>query len=104
MPRLIGPGFLTVLAVATLLASGGQALASHVQCGDVITQDTTLDSDLIDCPGDGLVIGADDVTLDLNGHTVDGDGDPRPRLGRDTGIVNGRFDNYSGQEAGHMTG
>ena len=101
MPRLIGPGFLTVLTVAALLVSGSQALASHVDCGDVITQDTTLDSDLIDCPGDGLVIGADGVTLDLNGHTVDGDGDPRPRRGRDTGIVNGRFDNYSGQEAGH---
>src|SRR5688572_15838454 len=72
MPRLIGPGLLTVLAGVTLLASGGQALASHVQCGDVITQDTTLDSDLIDCPGDGIVIGASDITLDLGGHTVQG--------------------------------
>jgi parallel beta-helix repeat protein len=79
-----------------------EALANHVQCGDVITQDTTLDADLVDCPGDGLVIGADDVTLDLNGHTVDGDDDPRPPgLGCDTGIVNGRFDNCSGQQAGH---
>jgi hypothetical protein len=50
-----------------------QARADHVSCGDVITEDTTLDSDL-DC-GDlsgafGLTIGADGVTLDLNGHTV----------------------------------
>ncbi len=30
------------------------ALANHVQCGDVITQDTRLDSDLVDCPGDGI--------------------------------------------------
>ena len=78
MPRLVCAGFLTALALALLLALGGsQALANHVQCGDVITQGTTLDSDLIDCPGDGLVIGADNITLDLNGHTVDGDGDPR---------------------------
>jgi parallel beta-helix repeat protein len=60
------------LAVATVFALGaGQALASHVSCGDVITHDTTLDSDLIDCPGDGIVIGADNITLDLDGHTVD---------------------------------
>lgn len=74
MPRLIGPAFLTALALASLLAlGGGQALANHVQCGDVITQDTKLDSDLIDCPAHGIVVGADDITLDLNGHTIDGD-------------------------------
>jgi len=33
-----------------------------------------LEADLINCPGDGLAIGADDVTLDLNGHLIDGDG------------------------------
>ena len=100
MPRFLG---LVVGALAAMLVAlpGGQAFAAHVACGDVITQDTTLDSDLIDCPGDGLVIGAEGVTLDLNGHTIDGDGDPRPRLGCDTGIVNGRFDNCSGQQAGH---
>jgi hypothetical protein len=47
-----------------------QALGNHVGCGDVITQDTTLDSDLSACPGDGIVIGASDITLDLGGHTV----------------------------------
>jgi parallel beta-helix repeat protein len=51
--------------------SGNQALAATVHCGDTITQDTTLDSDL-NCTGDGLIIGADDVTLDLNGHTIHG--------------------------------
>ena len=39
-----------------------------------ITADTTLDSDLVNCPTTGIVIGADNVTLDLNGHTIDGDG------------------------------
>jgi hypothetical protein len=73
MPRFVGPGFLMPLAVAALLSmTTGQALANHVQCGDPIYQDTTLDSDLIDCPLTGIVIGADDVTLDLNGHTIDG--------------------------------
>ena len=69
-----------VVAGFTVLG-GGQALASHVGCGDTITTDTTLDSDLVNCPNNGIVIGADDITLDLNGHTIDGDGalvDPCP--------------------------
>src|SRR5829696_9600328 len=59
-----------------MVVGGGKALASHVSCGDTITADTTLDSDLVNCPNHGIVIGADDVTLDLNGHLVDGDGTP----------------------------
>jgi hypothetical protein len=66
---LAGAGLLT-------LGRGSQALASHVGCGDTITTDTTLDSDLVDCPNNGIVIGADGVTLDLNGHLIDGDGTP----------------------------
>jgi parallel beta-helix repeat protein len=38
--------------------------------------DTTLDSDLVNCPNNGIVIGADGIALDLNGYTVDGDGEP----------------------------
>ena len=67
------------LAVVGLMAFGdSQASASHVSCGDTITADTTLDSDLVDCPNNGIVIGADDVTLDLNGHLIDGDGTEAP--------------------------
>ena len=69
-----------VVAGFTVLG-GGQALASHVSCGDTITTDTTLDSDLVNCPNNGIVIGASNITLDLNGHTIDGDGtlvDPCP--------------------------
>jgi hypothetical protein len=47
-------------------------VAGPVSCGDTITADTTLDTDLVDCPNNGIVIGADDITLDLNGHTIDG--------------------------------
>jgi parallel beta-helix repeat protein len=64
------------LIVAGFLALGaGQAHASQVSCGDTITSDTKLKRDLTNCPGNGIVIGADDVTLDLNGHTIDGDGE-----------------------------
>jgi parallel beta-helix repeat protein len=63
------------LLVAGFLAFGaGQAHASHVSCGDTITSDTKLDRNLTNCPGNGIVIGADDIELDLNGHTIDGDG------------------------------
>jgi len=65
------------LVVAGFTALGsGQALASHLRCGDTITTDTTLDSDLVNCPNNGIVIGASNITLDLNGHTIDGDGTP----------------------------
>jgi len=64
-----------VLAVAGLMVlSAGEALANHVSCGDTITADTTLDSDLVNCPNNGVVIGADGITLDLNGRLIDGDG------------------------------
>ncbi len=68
-------GVILALAVAGAMG-GGRALASHIGCGAVVTTDTTLDSDLIDCPNHGIVIGADDITLDLNGHRIDGDGTP----------------------------
>jgi large repetitive protein len=29
-------------------------------------------NDLVDCPGDGLVIGADHITIDLGGHSISG--------------------------------
>jgi parallel beta-helix repeat protein len=57
----------------TLAAGADAAQPVTVHCGQVITEDTKLANDLIDCPEHGLVIGADDVSLDLNGHTIDGD-------------------------------
>jgi parallel beta-helix repeat protein len=76
-----------LLAVAVVAVLGAdQALASHVRCGDAITQDTKLDSDLVNCAGDGIVIGASDITLDLGGHTIDGTG-----RGRYSGVRNGVY-------------
>lgn len=50
----------------------GQAFATAVVCGQVITQSTHVSNDLTNCPGDGLVIGASNIKLDLGGHTIDG--------------------------------
>jgi len=66
-----------MLALACSVAFGaGQASATHVRCGDTITADATLDADLLECPNNGIVIGADDIAIDLNGHTIAGDGEP----------------------------
>jgi parallel beta-helix repeat protein len=60
-------------AIWILAPAGGHAGPTvPVSCGDVITKDTQIANDLEGCPGDGLVIGADNITLDLNGHTIDG--------------------------------
>ena len=67
---------LALVVAGFTVVGGGQALASDVGCGDTITTDTTLDSDLVNCPNNGIIIGADNITLDLNGHTIDGDGAP----------------------------
>src|SRR3954447_15311436 len=61
--------------IAAVLCQAGVADARQpgaVRCGQVITRDTTLRHDLSNCRGDGLKIGADGVTLDLGGHTIDG--------------------------------
>jgi hypothetical protein len=64
---------LGALALASCFVPATSALAAApAACGDVITSDQTLVNDLINCPGDGLVVAASGVTIDLNGHTVSG--------------------------------
>jgi parallel beta-helix repeat protein len=91
---------LTVLIAAVVGAFAltvGPASANHVSCGDTIVADTTLDSDLVKCPNNGIVIGADGITIDLNGHLVDGDGTPAADCDPqsavcDSGVVNDGHD------------
>ena len=45
-----------------------------VRCGQVLTSSVQVANDLTDCPNDGLVAGADDITIDLGGRTLDGVG------------------------------
>jgi parallel beta-helix repeat protein len=39
-------------------------------CGSVVTEDVTLQSDL-KCDKNGLTVGADGITINLNGHTIE---------------------------------
>jgi parallel beta-helix repeat protein len=97
-----------VASIAALAMLAPAAKASHVSCGDVLTADTTLDSDLT-CTGNGLVIGASGIHVDLGGHTITGDGgDTGVRsMGRsDLEISNGSIDHFNdgvflGQAWGH---
>ncbi len=68
--RAVGMSILALVWSLTSLADPAQA--GIVRCGEVITQDTTLDSDVGPCPGLGIIIGASNVVLDLNGHTLIG--------------------------------
>jgi hypothetical protein len=74
MGRIRSTAFVaTALAAALGLASPEPAKASGaVKCGDTLTLSVKLTRDLTNCPGNGLVIGAAGITVDLDGHTIDG--------------------------------
>lgn len=75
-------------SAAALVLVGGfgvpPAAAAHVACGAVITTDTVLDGDIGPCKKGGLIIAADNITLDLNGNTVFGG---RRKMGDGVGIL-----------------
>ena len=70
---------LTIFAVMALVAAfmargGGVAQATHLSCGDTLTASVSLDADLGPCASKGFDIGANGVTVDLNGFTLTGTG------------------------------
>ena len=101
-------GIVAVLALAGLALAGcalsgrtaagavNQALADTragiVTCGSTITKNTTLNHDLVNCRNSGIIIGADHLTLNLNGHSIGGDGAPvstcPPKHACDIGVDN----------------
>jgi parallel beta-helix repeat protein len=80
------------LLVAAAFAVASPADASQLHCGSTITKSTTLTKDIVDCPGVGLRIGADDVTLDLDGHTVAAADKRNPKA---HGILNEGYDHVT---------
>lgn len=66
-------GAVVVAAGLTVGGAGTAVAVPNIHCGDTIVADLVANTDLT-CPGDGLVVGADDVTLDLGGHTIAGAG------------------------------
>src|SRR5829696_776625 len=92
---LVSLAVILALAVAGVMAlSGAEAANTQPKCGDHITADTTLHHDLVNCPNNGIIIGADDVTLDLNYHTIDGDGTPATGCDPDTELCDQGVDSF----------
>ena len=51
---------------------GLQPNSGIASCGQVVTQDVTLTSDLNCDNGDGLIVGASGITINLNGYSITG--------------------------------
>ncbi|MFB9237335.1 right-handed parallel beta-helix repeat-containing protein [Plantactinospora siamensis] len=63
----------SILLVMTAGTGGAEAAGPVLHCGDTITTSITLRNDLR-CAGDGLVVAADGVRINLNGHRLTGSG------------------------------
>jgi parallel beta-helix repeat protein len=68
-----GAGRYVVPAILTFsLLAGARAHAANELCGQTITQSVTLTANQA-CTGQGLIVGADGITIDLAGFTLSGD-------------------------------
>jgi parallel beta-helix repeat protein len=62
-----------VLVLAGLVTGTVAPATASDLCGTTILANLTLDHDLT-CSGNGLIVGADGITINLNGHTIAGPG------------------------------
>jgi parallel beta-helix repeat protein len=71
-PRLV----LVTTTIMLVLAGWDSAAAAEpaVQCGQDVTRNITLTADLTGCPGSGLIVAADNITVNLAGHRIEGAG------------------------------
>src|ERR671931_1895041 len=75
------------LAAATTRSTNGSADptssssgSTNPACGQVVSGNVTLTSNL-NCSGDGLIVGNDDTTINMNGYTIDGPGRGSSKVG-----------------------
>lgn len=66
--------FLALAGALTFTGSPAGARPPAPTCGTIVTTDVRLTTDLVDCPGSGLIVGAPGLTIDLAGHVIDGTG------------------------------
>lgn len=55
-------------------------ISTSLSCGQVIKQSVKLTANL-DCKTDGIIVGADSITIDLNGFTLSGPGEKSSKVG-----------------------
>jgi parallel beta-helix repeat protein len=78
-------------------------------CGEIVNEDVTLTSDLECGPGDGLIVGADDITINLNGYSItssDEAGSENPSINYDgsSGILVPNAQNVAISGLGEISG
>jgi len=97
------------LRVGAAPADAATGVGDSVSCGSVVTRNVTLRHDLVNCPGNELVIGADDVDVDLDGHVVSGVGVFASQSGVDidgfdrVSVRDGRITGFSRGVLGYAT-
>ena len=78
--NLKNSGILVLVVIGVVLILSGNVSAANcggaVQCGcgDTLTSSLTMTGDLSNCPGNGIIFEADNIVLDCQGHTIEGDG------------------------------
>ncbi len=70
---LAGTGLLVALGVSTVPASAGGG-PGVLGCGSIVTTSVVLTADIGPCHDHAIIVGADNITVDLNGHQVFGEG------------------------------
>lgn len=82
---------LTTASVVGTAAATTTVTPAALTCGQTVTRNTVLSHDLGPCAGDGVVVSADGITVNLNGHRVLGTSGPADNVGirlrRTTGVV-----------------
>ena len=78
-------------------------------CGEIVNEDVTLTSDLECGPGDGLIVGANDITINLNGYSItssDEAGSENPSMNYDgsSGILVPNAQNVAISGLGEISG
>lgn len=63
---------LTVAGWTAPVAAQAAPPSAVVRCGQTLTSSVRLANDLVHCRGNGLVIAADNITVDLAGHMISG--------------------------------
>ena len=78
--NLKNSGILVLVVIGVVLILSGNVSAANcggaVQCGcgDTLTSSLTMTGDLSNCPGNGIIFGSNNIVLDCQGHTIEGDG------------------------------
>lgn len=62
-----------LLVIACVSGLGAPAARATDLCGTTVIADVTLSQDLV-CSGDGLIVGASGIRIDLNGFSIQGSG------------------------------